>query len=148
MTLTIRPVQPNDHAEWGRLRHALWTDDETHDAVITDFFAAVPTDLTTLVIQRPDGRLGGFAEVGQRPYAEGCHTSPVGYLEGLYVDPDLRQQGLARQLVAAAEDWVCRQGCSEMASDCLIDNTESLTMHLALGYSEVERIICFRKTLV
>ncbi len=148
MTPLIRPVQQNDHTEWRRLRDALWDHEvDEHGQVIAAFLAAPPADITILVIERPDGTLGGFAEVGQRSYAEGCATSPVGYLEGLYVDPDLRQQGWARRLVAAAEAWARTQGCSEMASDCLIENTNSLVMHLALGYSEVERIICFRKTL-
>jgi len=148
MTHLIRPVQPRDHAEWLRLRNALWPHEVAeHDAAITDFFAAAPTNLTTLVIERPDGTLGGFAEVGQRPYAEGCHTSPVGFLEGLYVDADLRRLGWARRLVAAAEDWARQQGYTEMGSDCELENRDSLAMHLALGFDEVERIICFRKAL-
>ena len=46
---------------------------------------------------------GGVAEhsawvaeraAASRPYADGCDTSPVGYLEGWYVDPDLRRTGV------------------------------------------------------
>lgn len=147
-TMTIRSVQAADHLEWLRLRDLLWPGEPTaHVQVIANFLATPPKDSATFVLARLDGNLGGFVEVGQRHYAEGCATSPVGYLEGLYIDPDLRQQGWSRRLVATAEAWARSQGYREMASDCLLHNTESLAMHLALGYQEVERIICFHKVL-
>ena len=104
-------------------------------------------DTVVFVAERPDGTLGGFLEAGTRPYAEGCHTSPVGYIEGWYVDPDLRREGVGRALVEAAEAWARGIGLQEMASDALIDNEVSHQAHLALGYREVERIVCFHKDL-
>ena len=35
--------------------------------------------------------------------ADGCTTHPVGYVEGWYVDPDVRRKGVGKALVAAAE---------------------------------------------
>ena len=90
-------------------------------------------------------RLGGFLEARVRNYAEGCSGSRIGYIEGWYVEPALRRQGLGGQLVQAAEHWARELGLSEMASDCEIDNAVSFRAHTALGYEEVERIICFRK---
>ena len=37
-------------------------------------------------------------------YVNGCTTSPVGFLEGLYVAAAARRQGVARALCDAAED--------------------------------------------
>jgi uncharacterized protein (TIGR02246 family) len=39
----------------------------------------------------------GFAEVSIRPYAEGCSTDRVGYLEGWFVRPEARRRGVGRQ---------------------------------------------------
>ena len=105
------------------------------------------SDAEVFVVDRGDGTLAGFVEAGSRPYAEGCDTSPVGYVEAWYVDDDLRRQGYGRALLQAAEDWARSQGYREMASDALIDNETSHRAHEASGYREVERIVTFRKSL-
>jgi aminoglycoside 6'-N-acetyltransferase I len=144
----IRRATPSDYEEWLRLRRALWPDTsvEEHHQEMADFLRE-DAEMVVFVGARPDGRLGGFVEAGTRPYAEGCSTSPVGYVEGWYVDPDLRRTGVGRALVEAAEAWARERGLREMASDALIDNEVSYQAHLALGYREVERIICFHKDL-
>lgn len=146
--MIIRRVTPADEKEWLRLRMALWPDasPEEHRREMADFLHGAE-ETAVFVAQRADGRLGGFAEVGTRPYAEGCDSSPVGYIEGWYVDPDLRREGAGRAMVQAAERWAGDRGLREMASDCTIENEVSYRAHLALGYGEVERIICFRKAL-
>ena len=90
----------------------------------------------------------GFAQCQLRnDYVEGTGTSPVGYLEGLYVKEANRQKGVAKKLVNACESWAKNKGCLEFASDCELENNESLAMHLKLGFSEANRIICFTKKL-
>jgi aminoglycoside 6'-N-acetyltransferase I len=144
----VRLVGPADRAEWLRMRHLLWPDEaDEHGAEIDAFLAAGDPSLATFVLARPDGRLGGFLEAGSRPYAEGC-AGEAGYIEGWWVDADLRRQGHGRRLVAAAEAWARDRGFGEMASDALLDNRVSHLAHGALGYQEVERIVCFRKSLV
>ena len=93
-------------------------------------------------------RAVGFAQCQLRhDYVEGTRHSPVGYLEGIYVEPDSRRQGVAGMLLAACEEWAGRQGCREFASDCELTNSESLRFHLGLGFTEANRIICFTKKL-
>lgn len=104
-------------------------------------------DAAVIVAERPDGSVCGYVEVGSRPYADGCDTSPVGYIEAWYVDPDVRRNGYGRALIEAAESWARSRGYSEMASDALIDNAVSYAAHIRSGYSEVERIVQFRKQL-
>ena len=90
----------------------------------------------------------GFAQCQLRhDYVEGTDSSPVGYLEGIYVEEDCRRRGLAKELLAACEAWARDRGCREFASDCELTNTQSLCFHLALGFEEANRIICFTKKL-
>ena len=90
----------------------------------------------------------GFAQCQlRRDYVEGTESTPVGYLEGIYVAEECRHQGVARSLLAACEGWAKEQGCTEFASDCELANTASLRFHLKLGFLEANRIICFTKKL-
>lgn len=95
-----------------------------------------------------DGIAVGFAQCQLRhDYVEGTDSSPVGYLEGIYVAEGFRKRGLAKALLTACEGWAREKGCREFASDCELDNTESLQFHLRAGFAEANRIICFTKKL-
>lgn len=90
----------------------------------------------------------GFAQCQLRhDYVEGTDSSPVGYLEGIYVAEAYRRRGLAAKLLAACEAWAREQGCTEFASDCELTNSQSQDFHQKLGFTEVNRIICFTKRL-
>ena len=91
--------------------------------------------------------LVGFAEVSLREWAEGCVSSPVGYLEGWYVAAIFRGQGIGRALLSASEDWARSQGCTEMASDTDIGNEASEAAHKKLGFEIAGRVVAFRKDL-
>jgi aminoglycoside 6'-N-acetyltransferase I len=80
-------------------------------------------------------------------YVEGTESSPVGYLEGIFVLEGYRKQGIAAELLSECEKWAKAKGCSEFASDCELDNADSFRFHMALGFEEANRIICFRKDL-
>ena len=89
-----------------------------------------------------------FAQCSLRhDYVEGTDSSPVGYLEGIFVTEKYRQQGIARELLSACEAWAGEMNCTEFASDCELTNEESLQFHMSVGFQEVNRIICFRKSL-
>jgi GNAT superfamily N-acetyltransferase len=74
-------------------------------------------DATVFVAERDDGSVCGFVEAGTRPYVDGCDSSPVGYIEAWYVDPDSRRAGVGRALLNAAEGWAIDRGYTEMGSD-------------------------------
>jgi aminoglycoside 6'-N-acetyltransferase I len=133
----IRAALPGDQAEWIRMRLELWPDGSAADHLreMAEHLAS-PADNAVLVAARSTGGLAGFVEVGTRPYAEGCKTSPVGYIEGWFVDEDVRRQGIGRLLIAAAEAWARSLGLSEMGSDAVLGNEVSHAAHLALGYQD------------
>lgn len=90
----------------------------------------------------------GFAQCQLRhDYVEGTEHSPVGYLEGIYVDERFRCRGIGKALLKACEEWAGAMGCKEFASDCELTNTQSQRFHAALGFQEANRIVCFVKQL-
>lgn len=146
--MKIRKVHSGDRVEWLRMRALLWPGSDTdHREEIERFFLDSADVEEVLVLQREGSGLGGFIELSIRKYAEGSSFSQVPYVEGWFVDEDLRETGFGRLLVQAAEKWAEEKGFRELASDTQIENEVSIAAHRALGFRETERIICFLKKL-
>jgi aminoglycoside 6'-N-acetyltransferase I len=148
MTFHIRPATEADREEWLRLRHALWPTEPIHELEpdLTEYLRRCDTHLA-VVAARGEGGLAGFAEIRLRSFADECYTSPVAYLEGWYVDPDCRRQGLGGRLVAAAEPWAKARGCREFGSDTHVENLVSRAAHRALGFEEGQAVVHFRRAI-
>jgi aminoglycoside 6'-N-acetyltransferase I len=146
----VRPVANADAADWLCMRRELWPDGyDSHTGEIARYFAGeLRLPLEVLVAVDPNGTLMGFVELSVHPYAEGCVTDRVAYLEGWYVKPEMRLQGVGRALIAASEQWARTQGCTEFASDAAVDNEISAAAHQALGFEDVAHVRCFRKLLI
>jgi aminoglycoside 6'-N-acetyltransferase I len=145
----IRSVTPADHEEWLRMRCRLWPGSgEDHDRETAAYFGGdTRIAVEVLVVDLGGGRLAGFVELGIRPIAEGCVSSDVAYLEGWWVDPDLRRSGAGRALVERAVAWARERGCEELASDTEPDNEVSAAAHEACGFEDVGLVRCFRMKL-
>jgi aminoglycoside 6'-N-acetyltransferase I len=147
MIVTVRNFQPEDRAEWLRMRRALW-EDCPDDQQVREMEEILDSDIDEVFLaERPDGRLCGFLEAALRSRANGCDSTPVGYIEGWYVDEDLRRLGVGRTLMEAAEAWARSRGCRQMASDAELWNTVSHQAHGAIGYEVTGRLVLFKKDL-
>lgn len=125
----------------------LWPDNGLED-MAGEMEALVAEPDAAVFLCAEDGEAVGFAQCQlRRDYVEGTESSPVGYLEGIYVRPRRRGKGYARGLLNACQQWAREKGCREFASDCELDNAESLAFHLRCGFREANRIICFTKKL-
>jgi aminoglycoside 6'-N-acetyltransferase I len=145
---SIKPCTSAEQAGWLQLRMALWPADRAEHLPEMQELCEQPGRYAQFIAYSSAGEPQGLVEVALRSdYVNGTESSPVGFLEGLYVDPAFRKQGIAALLVETAEQWVRKQGCTEMASDALLDNTTSHAMHCALGFEETERVVYFRKPL-
>jgi len=145
--MKIRRAQRSDREEWLRLRALLWPECSLKEHKEEMAWFLKGRSKAVFVAAGQSSRLFGFLEANIRPFADACETRPVGYIEGWYVDSEVRLQGIGRRLVREAEDWARAKGCVEMGSDCLLKNDMSREAHLAIGYEERERLIHFRKWL-
>ena len=134
--------------QWVDLRCALWAD-EPREIMAREAPAILARpDMLVLVAREGDAVMGFIEASVRRDCVNGCETSPVAFVEGIYVAPEYRHRGAARAMIAAIERWAQKQGLRELASDALLENRQSHAMHQALGFSETERVVYFRKALM
>lgn len=147
MNLRIYKAREEDALTTAKLAIQMW-EDASIEELAEGFVDVINSPEGVVFLGEVDGQKIGFAQCQLRhDYVEGTETSPVGYLEGIFIEQNYRKQGYAKQLLAACEKWAKEQGCTEFASDCELDNTESLKFHLSLGFEEANRVICFMKPL-
>lgn len=147
MAAEVRRLGEADRSAWLALRLALWPRQtaEEFDEDITGMLA--DPDVMPAFGAFEAQRLIGFAEAGERPWGDGCETAPVGWLEGIYVEPEYRRHGIGRALVAAVAQWATARGYAELGSDAAAPNHISLKCHAQWGFEETKRVVMFRKRL-
>lgn len=141
----IRKAEKSDAVKLAPLVKKLWPEHSAHELI---HIIGEYTDKATscvYVYENGEDLIGTALCCLRNDYVEGCDTSPVGYLEGVFVEEAYRRQGIACALVKECEKWAKEKGCSEFASDCELTNTTSLSFHLNIGFEEENRLICFKK---
>lgn len=130
-----------------KLAVLLW-EESTIEELTAEFAERMQSDECAVFLSMKDNTTVGFAQVQlRRDYVEGTSSSPVGYLEGIFVKDEYRKCGYGKELLKHCEEWAAEKGCTEFASDCELTNNMSLAFHLNTGFTEANRIICFTKKL-
>ncbi len=143
----IRKAEMQDLPALAELGVQLWPHHAAGE-LAADFAETMKKADAAFFLACDGGQNIGFAQCQLRhDYVEGTESSPVGYLEGIFVLEEYRRIGMARKLLSACEEWAREQGCREFASDCELENLQSLRFHRSLGFEEANRIICFAKKL-
>ncbi len=149
MDVEIRPVTAADAETWASLRHKLWPRHTVEElsTQVREFFDRGTPLVAAVFLAGHHGEPIGFIELSVRPYVPGAASLPAPFIEGWYVEPRWRRQGVGRMLAKAAEEWARRKGHRQLGSDTLVDNAASIAAHEALGFRTVEAIRCFIKDL-
>lgn len=143
---TIRQASLADVAMWAQLRLGLWPDADDPLEELAESLADAEGAVFLACLD--DGGAVGFAEVRLRhDYVNGTGSSPVGFLEGWYVQPSWQGHAVGRGLLAAVQDWTRAAGCSELASDSRLEDVQAHAAHRACGFEETERVVYFRMAL-
>lgn len=147
----ISPVGEKDISSWLQMRCQLWSEgtEAEHKQEIEQYYSEQfpRSPWHVLMAKDQEGNPAGFAELSVRPYAEGCKSTHVAYLEGWFVAPEFRRSGVGSSLIQASESWAREQGLTEFASDTDPGNTESIAAHYALGFRDAGLVQCFIKRL-
>ncbi len=141
----IRKATKDDAFTLAKLAIQMW-EDNVQEELAEEFAELVSSEDAACFLKYVESKAVGFAQCQLRhDYVEGTETSPVGYLEGIFVQEEFRHAGFAGELLQECESWAKKKGCTEFASDCELDNAESFKFHMAMGFEEANRVICFRK---
>lgn len=145
--MIINKANVDDAKAIAELAIQMWKSN-TIEGLTEEFNDHINRESCAVFLAVSDGCAIGFAQCGLRhDYVEGTDTSPVGYLEGIFVAEEYRNKGVAKDMLGACQKWAKTQGCTEFASDCELVNEDSLRFHLKMGFEEANRIICFTKKL-
>ena len=143
----IREATQADALALAELAIKMWPGN-TVSELQSEFLDLISSDNSVCFIKYVGNKEVGFVQCQLRnDYVEGTDTSPVGYLEGIFIREQYRKKGYAGDLLTKCEKWVKQKGCSEFASDCELNNNVSLAFHMNTGFKEANRIICFTKRI-
>ncbi|NVK36041.1 MAG: GNAT family N-acetyltransferase [Rhodobacteraceae bacterium] len=148
--MPIHTATHSDLQAWVALRAQLWDDTslEQHRNEALALLAKAPGESIALLGISDQSDVRAFAEATLRhDHVNGCETSPVAFLEGIFVCEEDRGTGMGHMLLTSIQSWAKERGCSEIASDAHLDNLASHAFHTALGFQETERVVYFRKLL-
>lgn len=122
--------------------------DSSYNSLKEEFQHILLSDNKAVFLYNVTEKTIGFAYCSLRyDYVEGSSSSPVGYLEGIYIDERYRKKGYAKELIKECEKWSQDNNCNEFASDCQLDNIESRLFHEKTGFKIAGEIICFIKNI-
>jgi aminoglycoside 6'-N-acetyltransferase I len=137
--------QTIDHL--AKLALDLWPDND-YEELKNEYSSLLKSDKDKVFLYLIDDLPKAFIQLSIRvDYVEGSETSPVGYVEGIFVNPDYRRQGISNELMKKGEEWIKKQGCKQIGSDIESDNITSYQFHMKIGFKEANRIICFIKDI-
>ena len=143
----IKIATINDSYILTQMAIKLW-ESHSFEELEKDIIETIKDNKTVFFIKYINDIPIGFAQCSLRyDYVEGTESSPVGYLEGVFVLEQYRKNGYAKELLLSCEIWAKDNGCTEFASDCELVNNESLLFHMSMGFIEANRIICFKKKI-
>ena len=145
--LDISPLKPSDYEDWLSFSLALFPQYTREEMEVAQGRRSQLNTNQTLMAKVHDRPVGYVTISIRTDYVEGTSSSPVGYLESIFVAPDFRNRGVARALYDEGESWCRQQGCIEMGSDTWDWNKEARDFHKQLGFKEVHTLTHFRKNI-
>lgn len=145
--LSIKRMSEHEINAVAQLAFKLWPDADLRELTV-EFADLLSSERDAVFIANDGDTATGFAHVSLRyEHVEGTSSSPVGYLEGIFVEAAWRKRGIARKLVRHCEQWAREKGCDEFASDAELHNVDSQHFHEKTGFKEINKIVCYAKGL-
>jgi GNAT superfamily N-acetyltransferase len=130
--MRVRPVSPQDRADWDRLYagYAAFYEVEQTAAMrdrVWGWLMDPAHDVEGLVAEGSGGRLVGLAHL--RPYWRPLAASVGGFLDDLFVEPDARGTGAGEALIRAAAERGRERGWTKLRWITAADNARARSLY-------------------
>ncbi len=133
---------------WHRFRSELYVDlDPAHSETEIKRMIDDPNLFSYLVFLDDIPKPVGMVEMSLRNIVDGCISSPVAYIDGLYVIEKYQGRGFGKELIQFIKNWAREQGCTELGVDTEPENERAQKFYLREGFEETFRIVQFRMGL-
>lgn len=144
----FKEVTEKEKSVWKQFRETLYQD-------VTDSFHETEMDLilkseiqtTFLIFESQTGSPIGMLELSLRNLVDGCLTSPVAYIEGIYLDQSCRGKGYGEKMVEFSKSWAIQNGCSELACDAELEDIDAQKFHKKMGFEETYKVVQYKMVL-
>jgi len=144
--MDIFKVTKQDIGAWIYLAMRLWPDEDPQDFTREFDKYSSSDNAISFISKNEKGKvIALIALTTRKEFVEGAYVYPVGYVEGLYVQEDYRNMGIAKKLISAATRWAKSKGCRQLASDAELVNEESQAFHKKEEFEETNRLVCYIK---
>lgn len=142
--MKLIPIGRIDFPEWSQFRSEIYSvvNPELDLKEMESIFASELWHCW--FIEREDGERIGLVELSLRNIVDGSVSSPVPYLEGLYLIATERGKGRGKATMELIKRWCLEHGLSELATDAELTNTRAHAFYEQLGFEEVDRVVQYR----
>lgn len=96
-------------------------------------------DNILIVAKTDENIIIGYAYCKITTSEDGPNINHIALLDGLYVDEEYRNQGVATQLIQKAKEWSKEIGAKIFEIDVATSNTNAFELYSKLGFREVEK---------
>ena len=147
-TIDLCEISEDSFVEWLEMGLSLWPQAKKEDLEREFRMELKSGEHKHFIVKNDCNEFVGFINLSIRnDYVQGSLTSPVVYIEGIFVKAEFRNQGIAKQLVVQAEKWAQEKGYTEIGSDTELSNVDSQQFHIKVGFEKAGVIVHFVKKI-
>ena len=141
--MNLTKIERNQFHRWKHYRNAIYKSlsDEFHGIEMEKIFNDI--DWFCYFLTDDNNRIIGLIELSSRNIVDGCLSSPVAYIEGLYIEEQHRGKGAGREAMSAVHQWCKQRGFTELAADTELENLGAQHYSSAVGFTETYRVVEF-----
>lgn len=141
--MNLTQIERNQFSRWKLYRNSVYhsLSDEFHEIEMEKILTDI--DWFCYFLTDENNQIVGMVELSSRNIVDGCLSSPVAYIEGMYIEEQHRGKGAGKATMRAIHLWCKQKGFKELAADTELENLAAQRYFNAVGFKETYRVVEF-----